>query len=108
MGAEESTIPERLNSSQIQALASKTKYSKDEIEKYYHKFITEYPSGKISKEAFYEAYHELHPEAKSHQDAAMFKKFDINNSGDIDFREFMVALKANSATLKLLINKDDI
>lgn len=78
-------------------LKSHTKYGEDELCSWYQSFLKECPGGKISKEQFEGIYASFFPNADPSQYARhVFRSFDTNADGMLDFKEYIVALHLTS------------
>ncbi|XP_048085073.1 recoverin 3 [Alosa pseudoharengus] len=82
-----------------------TKFSEAEITQWYENFQKQCPSGRITPAEFEAIYSRFFPEsdAKSYSQH-VFRSFDTNDDGTLDFREYIVALHMTSSgkmTLKL-------
>lgn len=81
----------------LEDLKSNTKYSEAELCSWYQSFLKECPGGKISKEQFEGIYASFFPDADPSQYARhVFRSFDTNADGTLDFKEYMVALHLTS------------
>merc|ERR1712135_193387 len=66
---------------------------RDTVEKQYQHFLTQHPNGKISKKSFHEMIKDCYPGVDTEKlEKHIFRLYDKNNDGHIDFREFMVVL----------------
>jgi len=66
---------------------------KEEIEKKYEYFKEHHPNGKLSKESFREIMSQAYPNVDTvNMQNHIFRMYDYNNDGYIDFREFMILL----------------
>ncbi|KAJ8363751.1 hypothetical protein SKAU_G00125820 [Synaphobranchus kaupii] len=75
-----------------------TKYSEEELCAWYHTFLKECPSGRISKEQFESIYASFFPDADPKAYAQhVFRSFDSNSDGTLDFKEYIVALHLTSS-----------
>ncbi|XP_037113426.1 recoverin a [Syngnathus acus] len=81
----------------LEELKSNTKYSEAELCTWYQSFLRECPGGKISKEQFEGIYASFFPDADSTAYARhVFRSFDTNADGTLDFKEYIVALHLTS------------
>ena len=81
----------------LEELKGSTKYSEAELCCWYRSFLKECPGGKISKEQFEGIYASFFPDADPSQYARhVFRSFDTNADGTLDFKEYMVALHLTS------------
>ncbi|KAG9350276.1 hypothetical protein JZ751_026630, partial [Albula glossodonta] len=75
-----------------------TKYREEELCAWYHTFLKECPSGRISKEQFESIYASFFPDADPKAYAQhVFRSFDSNSDGTLDFKEYIVALHLTSS-----------
>lgn len=81
----------------LEELKSNTKYSEAELCAWYQSFLKECPSGKITKEQFEGIYASFFPGADPTAYARhVFRSFDTNADGTLDFKEYIVALHLTS------------
>ncbi|XP_028401596.1 neuron-specific calcium-binding protein hippocalcin-like [Dendronephthya gigantea] len=87
----------KMDPHQLIHLLNRTKFEEKELEKWYQKFIKEYPDGFISKPQFENMYQSFFPKGDAREFADhIFRTFDGNSDGKIDFREFMVSLSVTT------------
>merc|ERR1712218_407713 len=68
-------------------LQQKTDLDKSTIEEWYEGFLKDCPSGELSKEKFIAMYSKIFPSGNADNFSQnIFRTFDTNNSGTIDFR----------------------
>jgi len=82
----------------IDYLVARTSYDAAEINEWYNGFIEDNPSGQMSKDKMMDMYASVlvGAKAKTFVDQ-IFQKFDSDNSGSIDFKEFMLATNMSGA-----------
>uniref|UniRef100_A0A3Q3K6T7 EF-hand domain-containing protein n=1 Tax=Monopterus albus TaxID=43700 RepID=A0A3Q3K6T7_MONAL len=81
----------------LEELKSNTKYTEAELCTWYQSFLKECPSGKISKQQFEGIYASFFPDANPTAYARhVFRSFDTNADGTLDFKEYIVALHLTS------------
>lgn len=82
----------------LDELKLNTKYTETELCNWYQSFLKECPSGRISKEQFESIYAGFFPDADSTAYARhVFRSFDTNADGTLDFKEYIVALHLTSS-----------
>uniref|UniRef100_A0A8C1VZB3 Recoverin-like n=1 Tax=Cyprinus carpio TaxID=7962 RepID=A0A8C1VZB3_CYPCA len=75
-----------------------TKYTEEELCAWYATFLKECPSGRITKEQFEGIYASFFPDADPTAYARhVFRSFDTNADGTLDFKEYIVALHLTSS-----------
>jgi len=82
-----------LTPSQISDMRSMTHLSQEDIMTFHKEFLKEYPKGKLTKEDMKKLYKKTYPSGTP-DDAVneLFRVYDCDNSGNIDFREFLAGL----------------
>ena len=87
----------KLSPKVISDLRLNTEFSKAEIQKWYSKFINEYPSGQLNEAEFKKIYCDLFPSGdESKFSKHVFRTFDTNGDGRVDFREFLWSISVTS------------
>lgn len=75
-----------------------TKYTEEELCAWYASFLKECPTGRITKEQFEGIYASFFPDADPTAYARhVFRSFDTNADGTLDFKEYIVALHLTSS-----------
>ena len=93
MGAGES-----LPKDQLHQLLETTNFNKHELQRWYSKFMKDYPDGQLDKEQFREMYEKVYNKCGNINQIAehIFRTFDKNNDGHICFKELMSSLSVTS------------
>lgn len=74
-------------------IALHTAVSRQEVERQYENFLSKHPDGKISKSNFRSMMNTCYPEKDTAKlEKHIFRMYDANGDGCIDFREFMIVL----------------
>lgn len=79
-------------------IIEKTSATKEDVEEQHNNFLKEYPDGKITKKGFSKMMKKCFPD----QDVGklenhIFRMYDMNKDGKVDFREFMIVLTIMSS-----------
>ena len=89
--------PPLLSQESLDFVIEKTHASKEDVEEKYNNFIKEYPDGKIDSKGFRTMMKKCFPDQDVEKlEKHIFRMYDINKDGKIDFREFMIALTVMS------------
>ena len=91
----------------VELLMKKTEFEEVSIRSQYKSFMSVCPSGQMSKEKFLSLYQQVLGDEASFLVEALFRIFDDDQSGSIDFQEFILALNATKY-LESCYNNDDI
>jgi len=74
-------------------IAANTAISREEIDQHHENFLQKHPDGKISRKDFSAMMRQCYPTADTDKlEKHIFRMYDANNDGKIDFKEFMVVL----------------
>jgi Ca2+-binding EF-hand superfamily protein len=87
----------KLKPEELSDLNTQTNFSKEELQEWYKGFVKECPKGSLSMEEFKQVYSDFFPKGNATSFAEyVFKAFDKNKDGRLDFKEFMCALSVSS------------
>ncbi|XP_073516501.1 recoverin [Phyllobates terribilis] len=82
----------------LEELQLNTKFTQEELCTWYQSFLKECPSGRISNTQFESIYSKFFPDADPKAYAQhVFRSFDANNDGTLDFKEYVIALHMTSS-----------
>merc|ERR1712106_885065 len=82
-----------LSEEDIDFIARNTAMEREQVEHQYQPFIQRHPDGRISRKSFHQMMKECYPGADTERlERHIFRMYDSNQDGYIDFREFMVVL----------------
>ncbi|KAL4658254.1 recoverin-like [Arapaima gigas] len=82
----------------LEDLKLNTRYSEEELSAWYQTFLKECPNGRITKEQFESIYASFFPDADPTEYARhVFRSFDTNSDGTLDFKEYIIALHLTSS-----------
>ncbi|XP_019961277.1 visinin-like [Paralichthys olivaceus] len=81
----------------LEDLKLNTKFSETEIVQWYENFKRQCPTGRITKEEFQNIYSKFFPDSDANTYAQhVFRSFDTNDDGTLDFKEYIIALHMTS------------
>ncbi|XP_037666021.1 recoverin [Choloepus didactylus] len=82
----------------LEELQLSTKFTEDELCAWYQAFLQECPRGRITRREFESIYAKVFPDADPQAYAQhVFRSFDANSDGTLDFKEYVVALHMTAA-----------
>ncbi|XP_053190682.1 recoverin-like [Scomber japonicus] len=81
----------------LEDLKLNTKFTEIEIVQWYENFKKQCPTGRITKEEFQTIYTKFFPDSEANSYAQhVFRSFDTNDDGTLDFKEYIIALHLTS------------
>merc|ERR1711884_828592 len=82
-----------LTNEDLEFIAKNTALSKVQVESRYQNFLKLHPDGRISRKSFHSMMKECYPGTDTEKlERHIFRMYDTNKDGHIDFREFMIVL----------------
>lgn len=92
----------KLSENDIEFIKANTNFTREQILKWHSEFATNCPDGRIDRKEFNRFYKQLVPGDNSTFEKAefcdaVFKAFDADSSGHIDFAEFLIAFWVSAA-----------
>lgn len=82
----------------LEELQVSTQFTQEELCAWYQSFLRECPGGRITRQQFQGIYAKFFPDADPKAYAEhVFRSFDANSDGTLDFKEYVVALHMTTA-----------
>lgn len=87
-----------LTEEDLNFIAEHTAVSRQEVDEQYENFLAKHPEGKITKKEFKRMIQQCYPKTDTDKlESHIFRMYDANGDGYIDFREFMMILYVMSS-----------
>lgn len=87
-----------LSKETLEELQLNTKFTEEELCAWYQSFLKECPSGRITRQQFQTIYAKFFPDSDPKAYAEhVFRSFDANSDGTLDFKEYITALHMTTA-----------
>jgi Ca2+-binding EF-hand superfamily protein len=87
----------KLSAEELKQLMDSTHFEKKELQQWYRGFMKDCPNGQLDRAGFQRIYKQFFPFGDPSTFADyVFKVFDTDNSGYIEFKEFICALSITS------------
>uniref|UniRef100_A0A0N5AYC6 Neuronal calcium sensor 2 n=1 Tax=Syphacia muris TaxID=451379 RepID=A0A0N5AYC6_9BILA len=88
----------KLPKDDLEFLKQKTNFTTEQILEWYKGFIKDCPKGQLSKEQFIKVYKDFFPSGSAEDFCEhVFRTFDVDGSGYIDFKEFLLTINVTSS-----------
>ena len=82
-----------LSQEDLDFIADHTAIARDEIDQHYDNFLSKHPDGKVTRRGFANMMQACFPSRDTTQlESHIFRMYDSNGDGHVDFREFMIVL----------------
>lgn len=86
-----------LDDETISRLTKNTNYTPEQIQEWHRAFLRDCPAGKLTMRQFIDVYKKFYPEHEAEKySAQVFRTFDLDGNGYIDFVEFLLAVNLNA------------
>ena len=88
---------EGLSKADLEFLKTNTRYDEDTIQQWYKGFLVDCPQGKLTESTFLKIYSKCFPSGNAIDFCEhVFRTFDTDKNGVVDFREFLLAIDVTS------------
>ncbi|KAL3106745.1 hypothetical protein niasHT_012010 [Heterodera trifolii] len=88
----------KLSKEDLEFLKKNTNFTEEQIKEWYKGFVQDCPKGHLTKEQFIKVYKDFFPSGSAEGFCEhVFRTFDTDNSGFIDFKEFLLAINVTSS-----------
>jgi neurocalcin delta len=87
----------KLTEDDISLLIANTTFNREQIIQWHEGFLKDCPKGELDKKKFTDVYKEFYPQGKADKFCAqVFNVFDMDQSGKINFIEFLIAISVST------------
>ena len=87
-----------LTQEDLEFLKAHTRYDENTIKEWYKGFMKECPNGRLTRVKFVDMYKMFHPSKNGEKFCHhVFRTFDTDRNGYIDFKEFLIAIDVTSS-----------
>jgi len=98
MGQSSSSPHKRLRKEDVEFLRKNTRYDEQTIQEWYKGFMIDCPHGRLTPESFLRIYSKFFPTGNAEDFCRhIFRTFDADQNGFIDFKEFLLAVNVTAA-----------
>lgn len=88
----------KLSSEELNFLKNNTNFTEEQIKEWHRGFYQDCPNGQLTRKKFLEVYKQFFPSGNAETFCDhVFRTFDQDNSGAIDFKEFLLAINVTSS-----------
>ncbi|CAF0956195.1 unnamed protein product [Adineta steineri] len=95
-----SSSKKKLTKADLAFLEENTEFTREQITEWYEGFILDCPTGELTKKKFIQVYRQFFPNGQAEAFCThIFRTFDADNSGKIDFKEFLMAINITGKLL---------
>jgi len=96
-GTETKSAGAELDEATMERLTKNTNYTPEQIRQWHQAFLRDCPSGRLTSRQFTDVYKKFYPEYEAEKySTQVFRTFDMDSNGYIDFVEFILAVNVNS------------
>lgn len=86
-----------LDNETVERLTKNTNYTAEQIYDWHQAFLRDCPSGQLTLRQFIDVYKKFYPEHEAEKyTTQVFRTFDLDGNGFIDFVEFLLAVNVNA------------